>query len=92
MKGRTQSSTQVMIDQISQAVISERPGHHQAGKEIIADTAGNAGLRGRTVCTSAARSRRFLVDICHGGRSYSTVTDFARLRGWSTSVPMRTAV
>ena len=24
--------------------------------------------------------------------SYSTVTDFARLRGWSTSVPMTTAV
>lgn len=24
--------------------------------------------------------------------SYSTVTDFARLRGWSTSVPLRTAV
>lgn len=23
---------------------------------------------------------------------YSTVTDFARLRGWSTSVPMMTAV
>jgi hypothetical protein len=23
---------------------------------------------------------------------YSTVTDFARLRGWSTSVPIRTAV
>ena len=23
---------------------------------------------------------------------YSTVTDFARLRGWSTSVPMITAV
>gem|GEM_PF-2870248 len=22
---------------------------------------------------------------------YSTVTDFARLRGWSTSVPMKTA-
>ena len=26
------------------------------------------------------------------GRRYSTVTDFARLRGWSTSVPMNTAV
>jgi hypothetical protein len=25
-------------------------------------------------------------------RAYSTVTDFARLRGWSTSVPMNTAV
>ena len=25
-------------------------------------------------------------------RPYSTVTDFARLRGWSTSVPMNTAV
>ncbi|MGY3409821.1 hypothetical protein ACVWZV_005934 [Bradyrhizobium sp. GM5.1] len=24
--------------------------------------------------------------------AYSTVTDFARLRGWSTSVPMMTAV
>ena len=23
---------------------------------------------------------------------YSTVTDFARLRGWSTSLPMKTAV
>jgi|LNFM01.1.fsa_nt_gb hypothetical protein len=23
---------------------------------------------------------------------YSTVTDFAKLRGWSTSVPIRTAV
>jgi hypothetical protein len=28
----------------------------------------------------------------HKGRPYSTVTDFARLRGWSTSVPMMTAV
>ena len=26
-----------------------------------------------------------------GWRFYSTVTDFARLRGWSTSVPMKTA-
>ena len=25
------------------------------------------------------------------GRGYSTVTDFARLRGWSTSVPFITA-
>jgi hypothetical protein len=25
-------------------------------------------------------------------RAYSTVTDFARLRGWSTSLPMKTAV
>lgn len=25
-------------------------------------------------------------------RPYSTVTDLARLRGWSTSVPMKTAV
>ena len=24
--------------------------------------------------------------------TYSTVTDFARLRGWSTSVPLRTAM
>jgi hypothetical protein len=24
--------------------------------------------------------------------AYSTVTDFARLRGWSTSVPITTAV
>ena len=24
--------------------------------------------------------------------AYSTVTDFARLRGWSTSVPLATAV
>lgn len=29
---------------------------------------------------------------CHGLRPYSTVTDLARLRGWSTSVPMITAV
>ena len=27
-----------------------------------------------------------------GVTGYSTVTDFARLRGWSTSVPMNTAV
>jgi hypothetical protein len=26
------------------------------------------------------------------GADYSTVTDFARLRGWSTSVPIHTAV
>jgi hypothetical protein len=26
-----------------------------------------------------------------GLRGYSTVTDFARLRGWSTSVPFSTA-
>ena len=27
----------------------------------------------------------------HGGNRYSTVTLFARLRGWSTSVPFKTA-
>ena len=27
-----------------------------------------------------------------GSNNHSTVTDFARLRGWSTSVPMKTAV
>src|SRR3989344_2623382 len=27
----------------------------------------------------------------HGGDAHSTVTDFARLRGWSTSVPFATA-
>jgi hypothetical protein len=26
------------------------------------------------------------------GASYSTVTDFARFRGWSTSLPITTAV
>ena len=34
------------------------------------------------------RLRRF----AHPTPPYSTVTDFARLRGWSTSVPMNTAV
>jgi hypothetical protein len=29
----------------------------------------------------------FVIALC-----YSTVTDLARLRGWSTSVPMKTAV
>jgi hypothetical protein len=33
---------------------------------------------------------RFLVDA--RVESYSTVTDLARLRGWSTSVPICTAV
>ena len=31
-------------------------------------------------------------DGSSGGVGYSTVTDFARLRGWSTSVPLRMAV
>jgi hypothetical protein len=28
----------------------------------------------------------------YDGRAYSTVTDFARFLGWSTSVPLHTAV
>jgi hypothetical protein len=31
-------------------------------------------------------------DMLFGIMLYSTVTDFARLRGWSTSVPICTAV
>ena len=69
----------------------QRPGDHQAGEEIIADAAGEAGMRRRS------RPPRdvplgLLVDFGHRAQSYSTVTDFARLRGWSTSVPMATAV
>ena len=47
----------------------------------------SGGVRTRAAVMTAASS--------HAGRalsSYSTVTDFARLRGWSTSVPMNTAV
>ncbi|CUX42752.1 hypothetical protein AGR6A_Cc60429 [Agrobacterium sp. NCPPB 925] len=37
-------------------------------------------------------SDRFLVTLPFRPDYHSTVTDFARLRGWSTSVPMKTAV
>ncbi|HEX8852855.1 MAG TPA: hypothetical protein VF754_05175 [Pyrinomonadaceae bacterium] len=37
-------------------------------------------MHGRGLCVSLSR------------RYYSTVTDFARLRGWSTSQPRRTAM
>ncbi|CUX18469.1 conserved hypothetical protein [Agrobacterium tumefaciens str. CFBP 5621] len=37
-------------------------------------------------------SDRFLVALLFRSDNHSTVTDFARLRGWSTSVPMKTAV
>jgi hypothetical protein len=30
--------------------------------------------------------------LAENGAGYSTVTDFARLRGWSTSQPRRTAM
>ena len=34
-----------------------------------------------------------LFPLCHRPQAtYSTVTDFARLRGWSASLPMMTAV
>jgi hypothetical protein len=33
-----------------------------------------------------------VVRQAHRFAGHSTVTDFARLRGWSTSVPMKTAV
>ena len=32
------------------------------------------------------------VHVCHSSYLYSTVTLFARLRGWSTSAPRRTAI
>lgn len=43
--------------------------------------------------TAASVNRKALwtAKFLEGG-AYSTVTDFARLRGWSTSVPMNTAV
>ncbi len=40
----------------------------------------------------AASSRFGLRREAEGPAAYSTVTDFARLRGWSTSFPMKTAV
>ena len=41
-------------------------------------------------CTRTERGTKRFAGAA--GRPYSTVTDFARLRGWSASLPMRTAV
>ena len=94
MSGRTKSSTQVMIDQISHAVISQRPGDDQAGQKIIADAAGKHWFAGPPPSRDLGgrRPRRDLWSISVMRPVYSTVTDFARLRGWSTSVPMAAAV
>jgi hypothetical protein len=56
-----------------------------------ADTEGvDTSTKGRTMCSAKAGQR-----IVAGPRkcnSYSTVTLLARLRGWSTSLPLMTAV
>ncbi len=57
-----------------------RPAAKRSARRPDAEAVG-ASFPGRDV--PAASSRR---------RAYSTVTDFARLRGWSTSVPLSTAV
>jgi hypothetical protein len=46
----------------------------------------------RVVSKHARRVPWRLGGDAYDGRAYSTVTDFARLRGWSTSVPLHTAV
>ena len=47
-------------------------------------------------CSDSGGSSEIAADLCAhcatDARGYSTVTDLARLRGWSTSVPMNTAV
>jgi hypothetical protein len=43
---------------------------------------------GRLILVRVTRERKAFV----AGQTYSTVTDFARLRGWSTSQPRRTAM
>lgn len=49
----------------------------------------NAGLPGTTLAAAHWALRERTV-VC-AGIGYSTVTDLARLRGWSTSVPRSTA-
>ncbi len=46
----------------------------------------------RDVIVSGARKLRMRNPLRLRPDDHSTVTDFARLRGWSTSVPMKTAV
>jgi len=44
-----------------------------------------------TLCPAADRTQRaFYSRVNRDG--YSTVTDFARLRGWSTSLPLASAI
>ena len=48
---------------------------------------GKVKVEARTVLRSAENSREYFWKL-----SYSTVTDFARFLGWSTSQPRRTAM
>ncbi|GAB6845133.1 hypothetical protein JCM2811A_41350 [Methylorubrum rhodinum] len=62
-------------------------------------TSGGKTSGGKTCAAATAILRhepgkvsRAASDPARFGPRYSTVTDFARLRGWSTSFPMKTAV
>ena len=46
----------------------------------------------RDIISPMASSPDILRNAQPNNRGYSTVTDFARLRGWSASLPMTTAV
>jgi hypothetical protein len=53
----------------------------------------HTGLSRNLALLSAAHRRtKAFCDIATTKRVHSTVTDLARLRGWSTSVPITTAV
>ncbi len=61
---------------------------------VGADAAGSCcQIRKRRTPSAVAASggRRRLGKLCDVTEGHSTVTDFARLRGWSTSVPLATA-
>ena len=82
-------------DEAGQEIIPE-PGHARDRRCGVSDMAATARLVARNIVRAGARVDNW---NCRRERpaddsvtDYSTVTDFARLRGWSTSVPMNTAV
>jgi hypothetical protein len=54
-------------------------------------TAKGNGKGSGSACFGRARARLHKAPQITAGRAYSTVTDLARLRGWSTSVPFSVA-
>ena len=61
---------------------------HAGGKPIGSHRSASGETRPKGWRVSRFRCQRMSVEAA----GYSTVTDFARLRGWSTSQPRRTAM
>ena len=69
------------------------PRHSEAAFPAY-DHAGNAALHAHLDAgfgRAATALRDGVFDLIDRREGYSTVTDFARLRGWSTSVPLASA-